>query len=156
AARAARLESATASYDEATLRAARVLRAQALAERVRALEPDRSRCRESARATRAVQERAAGLRDARRRERDGAGEARARPARGLADLQVGLEELHRSVQAHRQAVRRLNEARDALAEPTLDESTVAGALERSRLALPGVDDRPLRPARRLESPKSPR
>jgi chromosome partition protein MukB len=151
AALAARLESATASYDEATLRAARVLRAQALAERVRALEPDRSRCRESARATRAVQEQAAGLREARRRERDGAGEARDRAARGLADLQVGLEELHRSVQAHRHAVRRLNEARDALAEPTLDESTVAGALERSRLALRDVDDRRMRLDRDLES-----
>ncbi|GMV42656.1 MAG: hypothetical protein AMXMBFR64_43720 [Myxococcales bacterium] len=53
------------------------------------------------------------------RELDGASEARERAAAGLADLQRGLDELHRRAAGHRRTTERLAEARrfDPLLEP---------------------------------------
>jgi chromosome partition protein MukB len=148
---ASRLERAIAAHRDASALAETLSRAEAIVARVRALEPERVRARELADGARALQERAAATREAIRRDRDAAGEDCDRAARGLADLQGGLEELHRNVQAHRHVVRRLNEARDALAEPTLDASTVDAALERSRHALRDVDERRMRLDRDVES-----
>ena len=44
----------------------------------------------------------------------------------------GLEELHRSAHAHRRVARLLEETRAATGDASLDEGTVAGALERAR------------------------
>jgi chromosome partition protein MukB len=147
----ARLARARAARDEAVGRVDRELRAQSILGRVRDLEQERATATEAACTARAAQGAAATMRETRRRERDLAGEDCDRVARGLADMQRGLEEIHRNVQAYRRAVRRLNDARDALGDPTVDAQTAGAALERSRTALREIDERRAQLDRDLES-----
>jgi chromosome partition protein MukB len=150
---ARRLVATAAAYQEAVARAERALRGQALLERVRALAPDLARTRQAAETARARQDEAAGARETRRRERDQAAEDCDRAARGLADLQSGLEELHRNVQAHRHAVRRLADAREALGADDPGDDLDA-ALARTRAALLAIDVERMRADRDLASARA--
>jgi chromosome partition protein MukB len=147
----ARLDGARALHDEAAGRVERAARAQALTDRILQIEPELASAAGAASDTREAQATAAAARETRRRERDAAAEECDRAARGLADLQAGLEELHRNVQAYRHAARNLREAQEALGDPALDEHAADAALERCRLALGDVDARRARLDRDAES-----
>jgi chromosome partition protein MukB len=147
----ARLAQAHAAHQDAALRVDRELRAQTILGRIRGLSEERAAAADAARAARATQETAAETREARLRDRDLAGEDCDRAARGLADLQSGLEEIHRNVQAHRRAMRRLNDARNALSDTTVDEHSADASLESSRVALREIDERRAQLDRDLES-----
>ena len=145
-----RLEKTRVAHDGANARLEGALRARTTLARIRELEAELAGAAGRADVARAAREGAAAAREERRRERDQAGEACDRAARGLADLQGGLDELHRSVQAHRQVLRRLGEAREALGDPSFDAERAGEALERTRAALVDLDERRVRLDRDLE------
>ena len=60
-------------------------------------------------------------------------------ADGLADLQKGLDDLHRRASAHRQATRRLDDARTHLQAPELDADSCAGRLADTTQRLEALD-----------------
>jgi chromosome partition protein MukB len=146
-----RVETVRVDHDGAVARLEGALRARTTAARIRELEAELSGATERAGVGRDAQEAAVAAREARRRERDQAGEACDRAARGLADLQGGLDELHRNLQAHRQATRRLAEVREALGDPAFDAERAGEALERTRAALSELDERRVRLDQELES-----
>ncbi len=124
----ARLEDARAAEASAEARSEVASRAHALTLRLADLEPELDRAREAARTAFAVQEEAARRRETRQRELETSRDAYERAARGLADLQSGLDELHRRAHAYRSAHRHLDEARAALETPLLDEHAIDASL----------------------------
>jgi len=60
-------------------------------------------------------------------------------AEGLADLQRGLEEVHRRADAYRTVMRRLEEARMSLEQPDLDVGDVQAYEDRTQLAILAID-----------------
>lgn len=103
----------------------------------------------AAEAAAAARTAAAESRDRKREVLRKAQENHKRAASGLADLQAGIEELHRCAGAYRQAVRRLREAEQLLGgvaiAPTEFEEHLAGA----RAQLAAVDDERRHAATRL-------
>jgi len=83
--------------------------------------------------------RAEATRDVRRLELRRAQDDYRRAAEGLADLQQGLEELHRRADAHRQVVRRRDQAQTLLCEQDLSVARLPSILERYRAELEEVD-----------------
>ena len=146
-----RVERVRVDHDGAVARLEGALRARTTAARIRELEAELAGATQRAGVGRDAQEAAVALREARRKERDQAGEACDRAARGLADLQGGLDELHRNLQAHRQAVRRLGEAREALGDPAFDGERAGEALAQTRASLSELDERRVRLDQDLES-----
>ena len=73
------------------------------------------------------------------REAEGARETRDNAAAGLADLQQGLEELHRRADGHRRVLAKLDEARSNLGEPALPAEQAAPAAHSARARLDEVD-----------------
>lgn len=80
-------------------------RAQTLRETRRALEDERQSALARVAAAQSNKARAAGEREAQKREREVAQQNQERAALGLANLQAGLDELHRRSSAYRQAQR---------------------------------------------------
>ena len=74
-----------------------------------------------------------------KRNKRAADENHRRAARGLADLQQGLEELHRRAGAFAQVNKRLGEARCMLDNAELEGTSVLGELETTRRRLEQVD-----------------
>lgn len=72
-------------------------------------------------------------------ERTSAEAAYRRAAEGLADLQRGLEELHRRADAHRTVIRRLAEARATLEAPELEAGEVQALEKGTQLAIDEID-----------------
>ncbi len=73
------------------------------------------------------------------RDLDAAGAARDAAAAGLADLQAGLDELHRRADAHRRVVARLAEARTKLGRPELAVDDVQATIGEAEARLGGID-----------------
>lgn len=65
----------------------------------------------------------------------------ARAAKGLADLQQGIEELHRRAGAYRQACRRLHEAKTQLQVKALAPSQLVAHLTAARMELDRIDSK---------------
>jgi chromosome partition protein MukB len=142
--RLAAVQAAHAAH--ATLRA-RAANAHSIAERLAFVVADLERT-SALTADAAEQRRAARtLRDAAAAEREGAREAYERAARGLGDLDAGLDELRRRAHAQRLARTQLQEARRLLRDPDLAAETALASRERARDALAALDARLARAAR---------
>jgi len=70
---------------------------------------------------------------------EGARETRDNAGAGLADLQKGLDELHRRADGHRRVLTKLNEARAGLDEPTLPAERAVEAMPKARVQLEKID-----------------
>jgi len=102
---------------------------------------------------RAELERRQAARETAKRERADAREAHDRAARGLANLQNGLEELHRRAHAFRRGRRVLDEARLLLEMPELDDAGLEAALARTEQQLARIDTERARRERELAGEK---
>ncbi len=134
-----RLASARAQMERAGLAKARILRARETATRLRDQLRELDGVRGHAGELQHTQAKAAAARAATRRDRERAAEAFGRTAEGLANLQTGLDELHRQAHAHRLVQQKLAEARRALGQPGLDEHTLADARAQVLAQLEAVD-----------------
>ncbi len=124
--------------------------AKASAGRVRdalAAARDLTRCRaalntanEVAGAAATMRAEASTARDRRRAELRGAQDSYKRAATGLADIQSGIQELHRRAGAYDQVVRRRHEAEELLGAGALAVPEFDGHLARARAELYGVDE----------------
>ncbi|MEO6773721.1 MAG: chromosome partition protein MukB [Kofleriaceae bacterium] len=138
AALAAELAQARADHAAAIAEAETRTAALATAARLMTIDAELANHVASAVDARAVHTAATAQRTAARLERTRAHDAYDRAARGLADLQAGIDELVRRAHGHRQFVRRLDDARRLLARPMLaadDASEALAALERERTRL---------------------
>jgi chromosome partition protein MukB len=126
-------------------------RAAELQQRSQALAQELSPAEGESQAARIELERAQEAREVAKRALSGARDAYDKAARGLANLQSGLEELHRRAHAFRRGHAALGEARELLAEPALAEDELESALERTRLELGKVDTERARRERELRS-----
>ncbi len=135
---AERLESAQTDHGRAVAERDRRLAAQTVAARLVTVEEELSALVVEEARCRAAHAAATTSRSAARLERTRAHDAYDRASRGLADLQVGIDELVRRAHGHRQLTRRLDDARRLLARPALTPDDAPEALaefdgERTRL-----------------------
>lgn len=141
-----RLAESGARLDARTTERAQRAAAGAIAERLRAAEREFARAADEAARAGAHQREVSHARSERLTSRDRAREAYERAARGLGDLQAGLEELHRRAHAQRTARARLAEAERLLGSAiAVDELEATRA--RVREALVDVDARRARAER---------
>jgi len=124
--------------------------ARALVVERRALEAERQTRDRAELLSRTERERAAAERAQRLATRDQARKAYERSAQGLADLQKGLDELHRNANRERRAKTRLAELRALLAEPSFPVSEIGECSERAQRELERIDAERLRFARDSE------
>ncbi len=82
--------------------------------------------------------------------RDRARETYERSAQGLADIQKGLDELHRNAHRERRAKTLLGELRQLLREPTFEVALLGASVERAKRELERIDSERLRCARDAE------
>ena len=82
--------------------------------------------------------------------RDRARETYERSAQGLADIQKGLDELHRNAHRERRAKTLLAELRELLREPTFEVALLGSGAERAKRELERIDNERLRCARDAE------
>jgi len=144
---ATRLEELRGALEARATQRERTLTARAIAERLEAAERDHSSASEQAERARVLRAEATRVRDGRIADRDRAREAYERAARGLGDLQAGLDELHSRAHAQRTARTRLADAQRLLGEPSLSGEGLDDALGRVRAALHDVDARRARAER---------
>jgi len=132
--REAELERAIAVARDAertqTARLPRLRSARTLAERGRALATEAEKWRAAAQLSAAKLHSASALRESARVARDHFHEAHQRAAAGLAQLQDGLDELHRRAYAHRELGRALGELRVLAERPDLELAAVRALRER--------------------------
>jgi len=124
--------------------------ARALVAERRALEAERQTRDRAELLSRTERERAASERAQRLSARDEARKAYERSAQGLADVQKGLDELHRNANRERRAKARFAELRELLAEPEFPLTEVAALGERTERELERIDAERLRFARDAE------
>jgi chromosome partition protein MukB len=129
---------------------AQLAHARALVVERRALEAERTARDRAELLSRSERERAASERSQRLLTRDGARQAYERSAQGLADVQKGLDELHRNAHRERRANARLQELRDLLGEPNFPVAEVAACSERAARENQRIDAERLRCARDAE------
>jgi chromosome partition protein MukB len=134
---AARLDGARVAFAETCAWRDRVGKARTFGVRLAEVETDLAQAAEAAGAADALQAEAVRRRIARRAECDAAREAYSRAARGVADWQAGLEQLHRNAHAHRLARQELARAREVL--PELTESGIDAALDSLQARLRELD-----------------
>ena len=121
--------------------------ARALVVERRALEDERKARDRAELVSRAEREQAASERAQRLANRDRARQAYERSAQGLADIQKGLDELHRNAHGERRAKARLQELRELLSEPELSAAELGASVERAARELERIDAERLRFAR---------
>jgi len=124
--------------------------ARALVVERRALEAERNARDRAELLSRSERERAASDRATRLAIRDQARQAYERSAQGLADVQKGLDELHRNANRERRAKARLQELRDLLSEPSFPVAEEAACSERAARETERIDAERLRFARDAE------
>ena len=124
--------------------------ARALVVERRALEAERQTRDRAELLSRSERERAASERAQRLATRDDARKAYERSAQGLADVQKGLDELHRNANRERRAKARLQELRELLAEPSFPLTEIAPLCERAAREIERIDAERLRFARDAE------
>jgi len=130
-----------AALEQARQLLSRLLAALAAAEEVTRRQNELATENEQAQAAATERAQAAAARELRRTELRRAQESHKLAARGLADLQSGLDELHRRAGAYRQTLRRRDEATRLLAasDPLALVDELASRLGESREALEKVD-----------------
>ncbi|MEO7034911.1 MAG: chromosome partition protein MukB [Polyangiaceae bacterium] len=143
----ARLAAKRAELKTALESQAQLAHARSLAAERSTLEAERLTRDEAAAGALTVRERAAAERAQRLGARDRAREAYERSAQGLADVQKGLDELHRNAHRERRAKALLVELRELLREPEFALTRLASGRERARRELDRVDGERLRSAR---------
>ena len=124
--------------------------ARALVVERRALEAERQTRDRAELLSRTERERAASERAERLATRDQARKAYERSAQGLADVQKGLDELHRNANRERRAKARLQELRDLLGEPEFPVTELTACSERAAREIERIDAERLRFARDAE------
>jgi len=134
-----RLVATRAAIDDVAGRRARAAAAQAIAARLDAADRELARAAAAADEASRARAEATRVRDEETTARDRARAAYERAARGLGDLQAGLDELHGRAHAQRIARERLAEARRLLDQPDLSPDAASDALARVRAALSAVD-----------------
>jgi chromosome partition protein MukB len=144
-----RLAEARARVEAARERHATLRKAAELHERQAALGRELSPLEAESQKARAELERRQAARETAKGELFHAREAYGKAARGLANLQDGLEELHRRAHAYRRGHAVLAEARALLGEPELAEAELETALERARKQLERIDAERIRQDREL-------
>jgi chromosome partition protein MukB len=134
-----RLAEARARLERARTRRETQRRAAELEERRQALAAELAPLEQGREEARAELGRAQAAREAAKSELALAREAYDKAARGLANLQGGLEELHRRAHAYRRGHAALAESRALLGEPELGEEELEAALERAASERARVD-----------------
>jgi chromosome partition protein MukB len=129
---------------------ARLAHTRSLAEQRRTLENERQTRDSAVAAALAVREQVGAERSLRIAERDRARDDYRASAQGLADVQKGLDELHRNAHRERRAHTRLEEVRDLLGDPAFSVASVPASLEAARRESQRVDGERLRLARDVE------
>ena len=124
--------------------------ARSLVVERRALEGERQARDRAELMSRSEREAAAAERAGRLATRDQARQAYERSAQGLADVQKGLDELHRNAHGERRAKSRLRELRELLGEPSFPISELAACSERAARETERIDAERLRCARDVE------
>jgi len=124
--------------------------ARSLAEQRQKLELERLTRSEIAARALAERDHANAERALRVNERDRAREDYQASAQGLADVQKGLDELHRNAHRERRAKTRLEEARALLGDPSLSPEAAPAGLETALREIERIDSERLRLARELE------
>jgi chromosome partition protein MukB len=139
-----------------TARVAREARKRAaeLAARRYDLEAELAPAATESQVARIELERRQSVRDASKVELGRARDAYDRAARGLANLQSGLEELHRRAHAFRRGHAVFEEARTLTGEPKLLDSELETALERARKEIVTLDAERARRERELKTEQS--
>ncbi|HET7540528.1 MAG TPA: chromosome partition protein MukB [Polyangiaceae bacterium] len=129
---------------------AQLAHARALVVERRALEDERKARDRTELLSRSERERAASERAQRLATRDRARQAYERSAQGLADIQKGLDELHRNANRERRANARMHELRELLSEPALGVGELSACEERTARELERIAAERLRFARDAE------
>ena len=126
---------------------AQLAHARSLATERTVLETERLTRDEAAAQALTLREAAAAERAQRLAARDRARDGYQRSAQGLADVQKGLDELHRNAHRERRAKALLGDVRELLREPSFDVGLLASGAERARRELDRIDGERLRAAR---------
>lgn len=147
----ARVSTARAAHEALRSRREKALRVRKLEERVQELlvelGPEERQSAEAKRELEIATER----RETERAALDTARTAYEQAARGLANLQTGLSELHRRAHAHRRGKESLSLSRELYGDPALGEEDLSGALERARAELARVDAERVRREREIHT-----
>lgn len=134
-----KLTKSRADYDVARRLLEQVTAANVIAKRIAAFHSELQEVGSELETAASDVGRADNLRARRADERRRAEEAYRRSADGLADLQRGLDELHRRADAFRTVLRRLAEARAALARPDLATADVESQEETTEASIAVID-----------------
>jgi len=114
----------------------------------RDVDQERAAATEQVEQARIRKQSAASEREAHKKQREAAQQNQERAALGLADLQAGLDELHRRSSAHRQAARLRDEVQSSLGQaPSAEE--LPGQLEAAQARLREIDAQRLQRERSL-------
>ncbi|HEY4105734.1 MAG TPA: chromosome partition protein MukB, partial [Polyangiaceae bacterium] len=124
--------------------------ARSLREQRRALELERQSRESAVSAVLRARDAANAARSARMQERDRARDAQQASAQGLADLQKGLDELHRNAHRERRAKTSLEQARTLLGDASFTVSAIDSTLQHADSELGRIDADRLRLARDRE------
>lgn len=122
---------------------------QLLREKQGSLEGERQAALIQVGGAQAKKAQASAQRDAQKRKREAAQQNQERAARGLADLQAGLDELHRRSSAYRKAQRAQAEVTALSGEPAPSAAELPGQLEQARSQLTELDQARLERERAL-------
>lgn len=136
---AARVASAQAQVARSAQVKECIVRARSAAQRLAECQREIGGIQARAQQQRLAQARCQAARTAAKRDQEQAREALARTAEGLANLQTGLDELHRQAHAHRLVQKSLAEARELLGNPSLDEHSLAAVLAEVRARREAID-----------------
>jgi chromosome partition protein MukB len=112
---------------------------QLLRDKQSAVEAERQAALIQVGAAQAKKAQASALRDAQKRKREAAQQNQERAARGLADLQAGLDELHRRSSAYRKAQRAQAEVTALSGEPAPTAAQLPDQLQQAREQLLQLD-----------------
>jgi chromosome partition protein MukB len=134
-----RLRKAKEEHEAARKQQERIAAANGIAKRVARFDEDLRGIGGELETAALAMKRANEIKVLRADERTRAEETYRRAAEGLADLQRGLEELHRRADAHRTVMRRLAEARGALERPELAAEEVDGYNEATKATIAAID-----------------
>lgn len=130
---------------------AQLVHARAMVVERSSLENERRERDRAELQSRTERETAAAARSARLVARDQARQAYERSVQGLADIQQGLDELHRNAHRERRARARLSELRGLLGDPGFGPEGFAALAETTRARVEEIAGERLRVARELES-----
>lgn len=136
-----RLSCTKAEHDSARKLHEHVTKAHAIAKRIAVFDRELHELGGLLERAAAEMKRADNLKIRRADERKRAEDTYRRSAEGLADLQQGLEQLHRRADAHRTVTRRLTEAREALGLPDLAAGDVHTHEEATKASIAAIDRR---------------